>query len=225
MEFSESSGELIINIIIMMTSHLLIPVLHKYIVYFLYPFFCFLLGRLRWTYKLMEGKCTNSHALETAHTYGIPSSIIERAQTLGRVFDKICRPDVLAAAGAGAGVSAGSSSSKVAELTTCTEGEAVDSNSWNLIDPSSDVSYDPLPLSRGAALRYHMDDVSEIFKGHLGGQVLELRATVVEPEQQPPPAYEGSSCVYLLIVRREGQPDTIYIGETESISQRLQQHR
>ena len=46
----------------------------------------------------MEGTCTNSHALETAHTYGIPSSIIERAQTLGRVFDKICRPDVLAAA-------------------------------------------------------------------------------------------------------------------------------
>lgn len=170
----------------------------------------------------MEGTCTNSHALETAHTYGIPSSIIERAQTLGHVFDKICRPDVLAAA-AGAGV--GSSSSEVAELTTFTEGEVVDSSSWNQIDPGSTVSYDPLPLSRGAALRYHMDDVSEIFKGHLEGQVLELRATVVEPEQQPPPAYEGSSCVYLLIVRREDQPDTIYIGETESISQRLQQHR
>lgn len=178
----------------------------------------------------MEGTCTNSHALETAHTYGIPSSIIERAQTLGRVFDKICRPDVLAAAaGAGAsvvaGAGAGSSSSEVVELTTFTEVEIVDSASWNHIDPSSTVSYDPLPLSRGAALRYHMDDVSEIFKGHLEGQVLELRATVVEPEQQPPPAYEGSSCVYLLIVRREDQPDTIYIGETESISQRLQQHR
>lgn len=167
----------------------------------------------------MEGTCTNSHALETAHTYGIPSSIIERAQTLGRVFDKICRPDVLAAA------VAGSSSSEVAELTTFTEAEVVDSTSWNQIDPSSTVSYDTLPFSRGAALRYHMDDVSEIFKGHLEGQVLELRATVVEPEQRPPPTYEGSSCVYLLIVRREDQPDTIYIGETESISQRLQQHR
>jgi hypothetical protein len=172
----------------------------------------------------MEGTCTNSHALETAHTYGIPSSIIERAQTLGRVFDKICRPDVLAAA-AGAVAGAGSSSSEVAKLTTFTGDEEVDSSSWNHIDPSSTVSYDPLPLSRGAALRYHMDDVSEIFNGHLEGQVLELRATVVEPEQQPPPAYEGSSCVYLLIVRREEQPDTIYIGETESISQRLQQHR
>lgn len=170
----------------------------------------------------MEGTCTNSHALETAHTYGIPSSIIERAQTLGRVFDKICRPDVLAAA---AGVGTGPNSSEDAELTTFTGDEVLDSSSWNQIDPSSTVSYDPLPLSRGAAPRYDMDDVSEIFKGHLEGQVLELRATVVEPEQQPPPTYEGSSCVYLLIVRREDQPDTIYIGETESISQRLQQHR
>ena len=176
----------------------------------------------------MEGTCTNSHALETAHTYGIPSSIIERAQTLGRVFDKICRPDVLAAAagtGAGAGAGTLSSNSKVAEFTTFTGDEVLDSSSWNQIDPSSTVSYDPLPLSRGAALRYHMDDVSEIFKGHLEGQVLELRATVVDPEQQPPPTYEGSSCVYLLIVGRQDQPDTIYIGETESISQRLQQHR
>ena len=167
----------------------------------------------------MEGTCTNSHALETAHTYGIPSSIIDRAQTLGRVFDKICRPDVLAAA------SAGLSSSTVAEMSTYTGDEVIDGTSWNQVDPSSDFSYDPSSLSKGAAVRYHMDDVSEIFKDYLSGQVLTLCAATVEAGQQPPPSFEGSSCVYLLILRRENQPDTLYIGETESVSQRLQQHR
>ena len=199
--------------------------------------FHFILGRLKWTYKLKEGSCTNSHALETAHTYGIPSSIIERAQTLGRVFDEICRPDVLAAAtstsiatsistsSAGARRSISVSASVAAELAAYAEDATNDGTSWNQFDPSSTVSYDPPSASKGAALRYYMDDVSEIFKEHLSGQVLTLRATVVEADQQSPPTYEGSSCVYLLILKRENQPDTIYIGETESISQRLQQHR
>ena len=117
------------------------------------------------------------------------------------------------------------SASVAAELTAHAEDATNDGTSWNQFDPSSTVSYDTPSASKGAALRYYMDDVSEIFKEHLSGQVLTLRATVVEADQLSPPTYEGSSCVYLLILRRENQPDTIYIGETESISQRLQQHR
>lgn len=45
------------------------------------------LGTVQWTYKLNAGRCVDSMALETARSYGIPTSIIERAIELGRMYD------------------------------------------------------------------------------------------------------------------------------------------
>jgi hypothetical protein len=47
-------------------------------------------------------------------------------------------------------------------------------------------------------------------------------AIFVPSEWAPPAAFEGTSCLYVLIIN-EGK--TFYVGETDSISKRLKQHR
>ena len=44
----------------------------------------------------------------------------------------------------------------------------------------------------------------------------------VPPQWMPPPSLEGTSCVYVLEV---GSPPRYYVGETDSLSKRLVQHR
>ena len=46
----------------------------------------------------------------------------------------------------------------------------------------------------------------------------------VPPSYMPPPSLEGSSCVYILQIGRENR-SRYYVGETDSLSQRLSQHR
>ncbi len=49
---------------------------------------------------------------------------------------------------------------------------------------------------------------------------------IVDPLFDPPVGCEGSSCVYVLhVTYGPTLPDTLYVGETESIRQRLAQHR
>src|SRR5690606_4697904 len=51
------------------------------------------------------------------------------------------------------------------------------------------------------------------------------KVILVEKGYDPPVSLEGKSCVYVLHLVSRGRPDELYIGETESIRQRLQQHR
>ena len=51
---------------------------------------------------------------------------------------------------------------------------------------------------------------------------------VIEPSESPPASLEGSSCVYIiqaLGVALNGKGDMLYVGETNSIRQRLAEHR
>jgi DNA mismatch repair ATPase MutS len=48
-------------------------------------------GRVLWTYRLEDGRCTNSMAMTTARAYGIPPAILDRAEQLASVFDAVCR--------------------------------------------------------------------------------------------------------------------------------------
>ena len=50
-----------------------------------------LTGRSSWTYKLMDGRCTTSLALETARVFGIDEEVVRRAEELGEDFDRYCR--------------------------------------------------------------------------------------------------------------------------------------
>ena len=50
----------------------------------------------------------------------------------------------------------------------------------------------------------------------------------IGPNTQPPPRLSGRSCVYLLQLGSKGQgavDEALYVGESDSIDRRLQQHR
>ena len=49
-------------------------------------------GKVQWTYQLEDGICTDSMALTTARQYGLPSTVLSRAERLMEVFDQVCRP-------------------------------------------------------------------------------------------------------------------------------------
>ena len=50
-------------------------------------------------------------------------------------------------------------------------------------------------------------------------------ALLLESDFEPPAAYEGSAVVYLLLCTKGSEPPFLYVGETESILERLRTHR
>jgi len=47
----------------------------------------------------------------------------------------------------------------------------------------------------------------------------------IPPSFIPPPTFEGISCVYILQIGNKDDGWRYYVGETDSLSRRLQQHR
>lgn len=54
-------------------------------------------------------------------------------------------------------------------------------------------------------------------------EMASVKAVIIPPRWMPPPSLEGTSCVYLLEVG--ANPPQHYVGETDSLSKRLSQHR
>jgi hypothetical protein len=69
--------------------------------------------------------------------------------------------------------------------------------------------------------KHTLDTVTLVMKA-IGGV---RQVTRVEADCDPPVSLEGSSMVYVLHIQRENTPSTFYVGETESIRQRLKEHR
>lgn len=80
------------------------------------------------------------------------------------------------------------------------------------------------PVESFIRIHYTMDEIL----AHMKRIYAPTDPVIVDYNQQPPITLEGQSCVYILLMSSftsKTLPDQIYIGETESISQRLIQHR
>lgn len=144
---------------------------------------------------------THKHTGENS-AYGIPEPILQRAQALGHAFDTACRP----------------SSPSPVPAAPSPEG-------------ATTTTAAPFPtLAGGATVLQRLHGASED----------DARAVMVAPGFDPSPALEGQACVYLLHVPRPpdttdtgtssrrqgpGPPAWFYVGETESVRRRLEQHR
>lgn len=145
---------------------------------------------------------TRTH--NTHRAYGIPEPILQRAQALGHAFDTACRPP---------------SSSPLPPLA-----------------PSTPTCAPAPPTLAGATTV-----LQRLYSSSTAAEP-DARAAVavVAPGFDPSPALEGRSCVYLLCVppppprtsdMGEGArtptppPSSFYVGETESVRRRLEQHR
>lgn len=139
---------------------------------------------LRWTYLIEDGVCTNSMALTTAQYFGLPDSIVQRAQELSAFIDA-------------------NGSSTVSSCMDTTDAE-------DCIDTTEDC------------IQQHQPTVFErvVSEGEaLTGQ----QSLVIPPFYNPPATLENTSAVYILELK--GNEPRFYVGETDSVRERIGQHR
>lgn len=72
--------------------------------------------------------------------------------------------------------------------------------------------------------RNTIEDVKNEMLGHLDGQ-LKSSPIIIDVNEESPAGLEGHSCVYVLEVGKGSTPPTFYVGETDSISRRILEHR
>jgi len=152
---------------------------------------------IEWTYKLEDGICTDSLALVTAAKFGLPESILRRATEFG---------------------------SKLS-----------DSTATNNEDSERDQVYIP-EFSRDSDLRGPcLDDAIRLIERFTGAK---SNVVHIPPMWTSPPSLEGHTCVYILEIDcsvlnsiANDNSNSIscstryYVGETDSLSRRLKQHR
>lgn len=165
-----------------------------------------------WTYRLMDGICMDSMALQTARYCRLPARLLRRAEELSQVYDgqifnfrdKIVRKhngDLLLTC---------------VDFTTTNKVETPDGERMDqpLGDPSDGNS------SSYSSLEELLPAVKQISGPEASGW------SVVEADQTVPIALENQCCVYILQLQKHiSDPLTFYIGETASVNQRLTQWR
>lgn len=183
--------------------------------------------RVRWTYQLEDGRCEDSMALTTARQYHIDRSVIYRAEELLRAFDSYCRPP-----------------QAQPELIEQQEEpmENVDTSHVNtdvakegLKKGNEEANRDMETISTGKIYNLQSEVapvVESVFAEVLGDDRKGLvgKGIYIPVNHLVPALLEGSSILYVLHLSstrsRDGsEVGLLYVGETESLTQRLHQHR
>ena len=200
-----------------------------------------ILGNVEWNYSLEDGICTDSMAFQTAKKYGISKDIIERAQVLGNIFDKVCRLN----------------NKTSIEYENLLINQQTQSNQSNINEVNNSMMNEIIINMNEIMKTYNLNDIIPIV-----ATVSELTiedTLIINHDEDPPPFFEGKSCLYVLQIQPKSHIknnnkintynkndrnnrneineneneneqnsnvlDLLYVGETESIQQRLSQHR
>ena len=184
-------------------------------------------GNWIWTYKLEDGICTDSLALYTAKLYGLPDQIINRASALSDLFEEKCRPRF------------DYQQNSVDELLNDRKQNENHLNDENQLSSSfadsSDMSDSySQELIKSASRTYSLDLILPSIASLLG---LKDTPLTIHSKKLPPISFEGQACVYILHITNitptgkfkknasGSKIDVYYVGETESIRQRMSKHR
>lgn len=94
-------------------------------------------------------------------------------------------------------------------------------------DSNSYYSTHPEHATSGTTI-FNIRDTEQLLKDVVSASVksVEIQPTHVEipPKYLPPPSFEGSSCVYILQLG-DASIARYYVGETDSLTRRLSEHR
>jgi len=187
--------------------------------------------KISWTYTLEDGICTDSMALVTAKEYKIQQSIIDRADYLGMCFQNLRNENDTSIINTSTDsnstnneLSIKSSKSKVTKSKSKTDNKLKSKN-----DNDNDNDTDTIKKNNDNSIlsnsfkKYSLVELQP-FLIQISG-VKDDAITYVDHNWDPPAKLEGNSCVYVLHLEKGNEPDIFYVGETESIHQRLSQHR
>ncbi|XP_026665899.1 DNA mismatch repair protein MSH1, mitochondrial isoform X2 [Phoenix dactylifera] len=169
-------------------------------------------GRIRPTWKLIDGVCRESLAFETAQKEGIPEKIIQRAEELYlsmNVTDVHISPN----------------STKAEHFNA-----KFYASGLGEISDSSRTSLDFLPFGSLELLQKEVESavtiicqkkLLELYKKKSISELAEVMCVVVGAREQPPPSTVGTSSIYVLF-----RPDKkLYVGQTDDLVGRVRAHR
>ena len=156
---------------------------------------------LDWTYRLEDGVCTDSLALLTAERFGLPEDIIERARELEEHL-----PDRLRR----------SSTSSIGE-------ETLNQGGYGGTSPVEDSGEFSSKMTSSTSTPSPV--ITECFEQAktLAERVTGQSSITIHPRWSPPPSFLSKSCVYVLQLAYD--PPRYYVGETDCLPKRLDQHR
>lgn len=158
-------------------------------------------GTYQWTHKLEDGTCLNSMALITAERFGLPTEIIDRAREL-----KIFIPE------------------RISSGMIMTEDIDVDS-----ISPvhETDSYWENKEQEKILAKEKRRKEFLAVIDLALQLTLLE-KSIKIPPRHHPPASLSNESCLYVLQLAptvSTAETARYYVGETDSLSKRLSQHR
>lgn len=166
---------------------------------------------VRMTYELADGSCNHSLAIHVARKAGLPEPLLQRAASLMRATD---------AEGAEAAAAAGVTPIALQGRPVGGGGAA---GVGSVAETTADERSDERQLAR----------LSEVLREVSGSDAV----VRVPADWQPPPKLSGKSCLYALQLRPSHAaaapggdaarlpPTALYVGESDSMGARLQQHR
>jgi len=131
---------------------------------------CDLDNDFRWTYKLVDGVCTDSQAFKTAARFGIPDNIIERAQEL-------------------------SSHMLLRDTSKIPHRKQVSSDQSSMIENEGNEKGADNSFCADSFTADSFSAVAELVE-----EISGARPVLIKPRWSSPPSYEGSSVVYVVQV-------------------------
>lgn len=154
-------------------------------------------GSYEWTYLLEDGVCKDSLALVTATRFGLPEAIIRRAEELAAFLP--------------------------APSNFVNDMDAKQRQNTMVFTSSEET----LPTGRDETQSWEKQQHEELSFQRAVALAEDLTGQVsipIPPRWNPPPALcNNQSCVY--IIELNASPPKYYVGETDSLSQRLKKHR
>jgi len=171
-------------------------------------------GRIAMSFTLSEGMSRNSLALHVARGAGLPADLVERAEALLAGMSKARAEEE------GGEVEGGEEEEE--EEGEGSTGTAAEEWAATILDVEAAAKADEQRKSQLCA-------AGEVLRALSGSDHL----VQVHADWQPPPRLNGRSCVYVLqLGAKEGAQvsgsavaPALYVGESDSIGRRLQQHR
>jgi hypothetical protein len=213
-----------------------------------------------WTFRVEDGVCTESLAMNTARRFGVPAELITRAEALADTFDQVFPAQSGGDSGGGStagtevavaeqytavlpppettplrapptSISPGGSSLSPPRTVPVGKPASTPTSATNAAKGTATAAaaavaaaaadQDPSYFVSSAIHRCDVQALNAILRRISGTRT----GAVVEAGFQPPAALEGRACVYVLLLHGNGSAgDKVYVGETESIRQRLGQH-
>ena len=164
-------------------------------------------GSLVMTFQLAEGVCRDSLALRVAHNAGLPAALLSRAEALMAAATE--------AAQRGDGEHEGAGQCKEgADRAFADAGAAADADGGRCEQEGRFA---------GISAEEQLRVASQVLRELSGSDDV----VHVAANWQPPPRLSGRSCVYLLqLGDAQADADTsLYVGESDHIARRLEQHR